>query len=317
MIEELIRRIADEDDDAAEELTAIAADDPGRLAAHHGLLLELDVLWPPTLYRGASADIVGRVVERVDAGLTPDQLNHLLLVLAHSGHPLAEDALRRWETQPPAGADKLHVGALQYARQGGWTIAPNGTRRDLCGGTAFQWLPREAPADADGPTCPWCASPLWTAADVDTAEPAVAAALAHTGWSGRLMFRTCIFCACYEAVYSEVTPAGTATWWAGNTRPSYAPPGAGPEEPPHLLPGTGPERPSPYQGSAWHEGGSTLGGHPDWIQDAEFVDCPGCGQPMDYAGMVVGADLDEYGEGAYYLHVHAPCGFAAVNYQQS
>jgi hypothetical protein len=69
--------------------------------------------------------------------------------------------------------------------------------------------------------------------------------------------------------------------------------------------------------SAWHEGCSTLCGHPDWIQDAEFVDCPGCGQPMDYAGMVVGADLDEYGEGAYYLHVHAPCGFAAVNYQQS
>ncbi|MFE9657850.1 hypothetical protein [Micromonospora sp. NPDC006431] len=28
-------------------------------------------------------------------------------------------------------------------------------------------------------------------------------------------------------------------------------------------------------------------------------------------------DLDEFGEGAYYLHLHQPCGFAAVNYQQS
>lgn len=37
---------------------------------------------------------------------------------------------------------------------------------------------------------------------------------------------------------------------------------------------------------------------------------------MDYVGLIGGADLDEHGEGAYYLHVHQPCGFAAVNYQQ-
>ena len=63
-------------------------------------------------------------------------------------------------------------------------------------------------------------------------------------------------------------------------------------------------------------GGSTLGGRPDWIQDAEHADCPGCGQLMDYVGLIGGADLDDYGEGAYYLHLHQPCGFAAVNYQQ-
>ncbi|WP_327001798.1 hypothetical protein OHA72_42735 [Dactylosporangium sp. NBC_01737] len=317
MIEELIRRVAEDDEDAAEELTGIAGGEPQRLTPYHGLMFDLDVLWPPTLYRGAGDDVVGRVVERVDDGRTPDQLNHLLLVLAHSGHPLAEDALRRWEEQPPQGSDKLHVGALRYASQGGWTVAPDGSRRELCGGTAYQWLMREAPRAAGNPDCPWCGSPLWTAADIDTAEPAVGAALAHTGWSGRLVFRACIFCACSTTVYSEVTPAGAATWWAGNTGPDHLPAGAGPEEPPTLLPGTGPERPSPYQGSAWSQGGSTLGGHPDWIQDAEHVECPGCRQLMDYAGMVVGSDLDEYGEGAYYLHVHAPCGFAAMNYQQS
>ncbi|MEV4489969.1 hypothetical protein AB0K04_07630 [Micromonospora coxensis] len=318
MIEELIRKAAAGDDDAIDELSAIADTDPRRLTPHQGLLLDLDVLWPATVYRAADADVVGRIIERIDGGRTPDRLNHLLLALAHSAHPLADEAMRRWSVQSPAGADRLHVGALSYALQGGWTVDPDGTRRDLCGDTAYRWVMREGTRPATGPTCPWCASPLWTAADLDTAEPAVAAALAHTGWSGRLVVTTCHFCACYTTLYSQVTPAGAATWWDGNTRPGYLPePAAEPEEPPMLLPVPGPALPSPYQASAWNRGGSTLGGRPDWIQDAEHADCPGCGLPMDYVGLIGGADLDDYGEGAYYLHLHQPCGFAAVNYQQS
>ncbi|MGC5054571.1 hypothetical protein ACLQ2S_24325 [Micromonospora sp. DT48] len=316
MIEELISKVAVGDDDAIEELSTIADTDPARLTPYLGSLLDGDVLWPATLYRAADASLVNRVVERIDGGRTPDRLNHLLLILAHSGHPLAESALRRWSTQPPAGADKLYVGALSYAREGGWTVGPDGHRRNLCGSSAYRWIMREAPRRADRPSCPWCASPLWTAADLDTADPSVGAALKHTGWSGRLVIETCHFCACYTTLYSQVTPTGDTVWWPGNTRPSYLGP-AEAEDPPALTPAPGEARQSPYQASAWEQGGSTLGGQPDWIQDAEHADCPGCGQPMDYIGLIGGADLDEYGEGAYYLHLHQPCGFAAVNYQQS
>ncbi|MEU8328725.1 hypothetical protein [Micromonospora sp. NPDC048839] len=316
MIEELIEKAAVEDDEAIEELSAIADTDPGRLTPHLGDLLDRDVLWPATLYRAAEVDVVRRVIERIDGGTTPDDLNELLVILAHTAHPLAVSALRRWTTQPPAGAEELHVSALRYAEEGGWTVGSEGSRRDLCGGIAYQWVMRETPRRVDGPTCPWCASPLWTAADLDTAEPAVGAALTHTGWSGRLVIETCYWCACYTTLYSQVTPAGTTTWWPGNTRPSYLG-SAEPEDPPTLAPILGPARMNPYQASAWGRGGSTLGGLPDWIQDAEHADCPGCGQPMDYVGLLGGADLDDFGEGAYYLHLHQPCGFAAVNYQQS
>lgn len=317
MIEELIRRAAAEDPDAIDELSAVADGEPRRLVPYQGLLLDLEVLWPPKLYRAADTGVVRRVIEQVDGEQAPGRLNHLLLVLAHTGHPLAERAMRRWATQPPVGAGELHVGPLSYAREGGWTVDPDGSRRDLCGDIAYRWLMRETPRRGDGATCPWCASPLWTAADLDTAEPAVAAALAHTGWSGRLVIETCHFCACYTTLYSRVTPAGGTIWWTGNTRPSYLPDAAGPEYPPALLPAPGPARPTPYQASAWKRGGSTLGGRPDWIQDADHADCPGCAQPMDYVGLIGGADLDEFGEGAYYLHVHQRCGLAAVNYQQS
>ncbi|MEH0971709.1 hypothetical protein V6U77_11295 [Micromonospora sp. CPCC 205546] len=316
MIEELIRAAAAGDDDALEELIEIAAAEPARLVGHLSLLLDAGVLWPPTLYRGATGDVVRRIIDDVDAGRAPHRLNHLLLILAHASDPRAEQALRRWQEQPPAGADKLHVGALAYARQAGWTVAPDGSRRELCTPTAYRLIPNEVPRPADGPACPWCASPLWTIADLDTGTPEVGEVLAHTGWAGRLRIVTCHLCACYAALCCEVTPDGEAVWWAGNSRPDYAPVANGPEEPPAVLPVVGPRRASPFEASAWDEGGSTLGGHPDWIQDAEHVDCPTCRQPMDYLGLVGGADVD-FGEGAYYLHLHAPCGVAAVNYQQS
>ncbi|TDC19754.1 DUF1963 domain-containing protein [Actinomadura bangladeshensis] len=52
-------------------------------------------------------------------------------------------------------------------------------------------------------------------------------------------------------------------------------------------------------------------------QDPAYADCPKCGKAMDYVGLVGGADLFDYGEGASYLFVHAHCGLAAVEYQQS
>lgn len=313
MLEELIERAAADDDDAIEELTEIAGSDPERLRPYLGRLLDAGVLWPGTMYRAADADVVSRVVALVDSGERADTLGHLLLVLAYSRHPLAYDAMRRWIDRPPAGADALHVGMAEYAQEGGWTIDPDGSRRDVCGELAFEWHLRPAEAPGFNPECPWCSSPLWTAADLDGTEPG----LAHTGWTGQLRFRTCHFCACYDTLFSQVTPDGGSTWWAGNTRPSYLQVGSVPEEPPTLLPVVGPARDNPFQASAWSRGGSTLGGHPQWIQDAEHPACPGCGLIMDYVGLIGGADFDDYGEGAYYLHVHAACGFTAINYQQS
>ena len=132
------------------------------------------------------------------------------------------------------------------------------------------------------------------------------------------MIETCHLCVCYVTLYSQVTPAGTAIWWTDNTFPSYLDVldvAAEPEDPPTLAV-LGPALPNQYLASAWDRGGSTLGGQSDWIQDSEHAGCPGCRQSIDYLGLIGGADLYD-GEGTYYLHLHQPCGFAAVNYQQS
>jgi hypothetical protein len=107
------------DHDAIRQLSMIADSEPARLTPYQGLLLDLGVLWPPKLFRAAGAEVVRHVVERVDDGQVPDQLNDLLLVLAHSGHVLAANAMRRWTKHPPAGAERLHVEPLDYALEPG------------------------------------------------------------------------------------------------------------------------------------------------------------------------------------------------------
>ena len=69
-------------------------------------------------------------------------------------------------------------------------------------------------------------------------------------------------------------------------------------------------------GSAWHDGGSALGGHPDWIQDPDRPDCPLCGRAMLFASMNGGADIWG-GEGCPYVFVDLDCRTGAVLYQQS
>src|SRR5262249_30983946 len=154
----------------------------------------------------------------------------------------------------------------EYVRQGGSVLAADGTRRELCGPVAYQLEMRPAAEPTDGAVCPWCSSPLWTVLDLDTGQPEVGQALAHTGWSGRRRVTTRVPCVNYTPLYTEVSPDGGARWSAHNQRPEYLRVGP-PEPPPALLPVVGARHATAHLASAWDEGGTTLGGAPDWIQD--------------------------------------------------
>jgi hypothetical protein len=314
MVQDLVA-VAATDPDALEELTRIAAARPLALTPYLRELLERDVLWPPAVFRGADSGILDELIRRADTGeLTGLQLNHVLLILANTRDSTAEAALRRWDAAPPAAMGTLPLGVAGYARQGGWILAPDRVARDLHAPVAYELTMRPVPNVPDAGTCPWCESPLWTVFDLDTSQQEVGEALAHTGWAGRLRIITCFLCVNYTTLYSVVTPDGGSSWSPLNQQPDYL--RSSTEEPPRLLSAVGARRATPFLANAWEEGGSTLGGWPDWIQDGDYVDCAGCGQPMDYVGLVGGADLG-WGEGADYLFLHAPCGLAAVCYQQS
>jgi hypothetical protein len=315
MINNLVARAATDDWDAVDELERIAKTDPAALRPYQRELLDRGLLWPSVLFLGADEELVHEIINRIDGG--DERLGHLLLILAEVRGDRAAAAFRRWQEAPPPGMDSLHIDALTYAREGGWELRPDGTEHLLYGPIAYELPMKDTDSgepDGEGTVCPWCASPIWTVIDLDTADPDVARALAHTGWTGRLRVTTCFLCTNYTTLFTDVTPDGGSSWSARNERPDYLRTSA--EEPPRVLPEVGPARATPWLASAWEEGGSTLGGAPDWIQDAAYPECPACAGTMDYVGLVGGADLG-WGEGADYIFVHSGCGVAAVAYQQS
>jgi uncharacterized protein YwqG len=62
-------------------------------------------------------------------------------------------------------------------------------------------------------------------------------------------------------------------------------------------------------------GGSQVGGHPLWLSDAEYPDCPSCSQPMAFVAQVQTSDLGEPAEGVWYAFVCFDCSIAASSYQ--
>ncbi|GAA3202660.1 hypothetical protein [Actinocorallia longicatena] len=313
MIEELVARLESGDDDAADEIADLAAVDPEAVAPHLRRVLAANVLWrAPVLYRGGDADFQRYAAHRVET--EPDAAARLVYALTQTRGPQVEETFRRWSHSLPEGVDPYGRGLRALARDGGWQPDGDGVRL-LDGTTAYRLVPSGEATPAQE-ACPWCLSPLWTALDVDTADPAVARALDHTGWRGRLRVTTCHFCSCYGTTFSDVTPEGGAAWSERTVRPAFLR-DAGPETPPSTGFEIGERRESPLLASAWEEGGSTLGGSPEWIQSPDYVVCPACDQAMDYVGLIGGADLDAYGEGAHYLFLHTPCALTAVVYQQS
>ncbi|WP_089249413.1 hypothetical protein [Asanoa hainanensis] len=340
MIEDLLRRHAEADEDAAadllEELEGIAGRDPSALTPHLAGLLERGVLEVPSIYVGADDTVRARLIDLIDAGIEADSgkgdavVSHLS-ALGYAGGTLAEEAFRRWDS---ARVTAYGYPAARFALEGGWELRAGKGIREVCAPVAYQLVVMETdvepvkpevdqPRDGSvsgrlrGSTCPWCESSLWTVLDLDPSDPRAAAVLAPTGWTGRLEVATCYFCNCYGTVFWSIDSAGRSELSAAHTkRPEYLAEQVA-AEPVTVNRLTIGEPRGAHSASAWYEGGSTLGGQPDWIQDWNYPACPECGTTMHYVGQVVGADLAEYTEGAHYVFVHTPCRLAAVEYQQS
>lgn len=322
MVEDLVRRVcasSPPDGRALFRLVAAGRRNPAALTPYLGDLLDAGILSPSELYRGADTDVQRSLVDRVESGAPAEDLDLLLRAIAQTGGAIAESAFRRWRVQAPEHADGLGAPVAEYTTEGGWTLASDG-RRKLCSPRAYALLasrPKDAPVSggAAAANCPQCGNRLWSALAVDTEDPRVDSALSHTGWRGRLRVVTCYRCACYGTVYCEVTPDGGVRWSPHTKAPDYV--DDGDWAMPSGWLGLGGPRSTPYLADAWAPGGSTLGGHPDWVQGADYPHCPVCGVPMAFLALLHGGDFEEWGEGAHYVFLDARCGLAAVNYQQS
>jgi hypothetical protein len=274
-------------------------------------------LYPGQAFRGASAAIRDRLIARV--GEDPSDLDHLLTCLAWIGDDVVVDLFARWRWSPPSWRSDLHVPPEEYALEAGWELTPADTRRNLFYDICHTLVPGSVPrnvvalASRTSEACAWCARPLVALLALDA--PTFELVSSKASWRA-LEVPTCLACACYSVVYGY-SDARRPVWHPANadglpdsegdsTRPAQG----------LVLSGT---RRGPYHAASQFlpTRFSQLGGHPTWIQDAEYPPCPECSRRMMAVGQVSGGDVEGLAEGIYYAFACDQCPVSATSYQQT
>lgn len=307
----------------AEILRNLACLRPGSLDEFHGTLADRRIFYPGVIYHGASPEVAARIV-----GMLPgDDTNHMLVALAWVGDGVVREAFGAWRSDPPDWAARLHVPPHRYAEEAGWELTPEGDRRDLFVRECHPLVPPgDEGADADvarvvddhEEACRWCGRKMTTLLDLDIAS----SKLAFLGLRGRrLRIATCDVCACYGTVLTRIDLDGGSSWHPSNRRPGYLPEKTDDwgRLPRRCLAFGKASRPW-VESADWLVPGvrfSQVGGHPTWIQDAEYPRCPECDRSMPFVAQLSNEDCEEFAEGIYSMFACPECGVAATGYQQS
>ncbi|UQZ35542.1 DUF1963 domain-containing protein [Paenibacillus sp. PK3_47] len=286
------------------------------------------IYYPGILYRQAGPVIRDRLIQLIehDAG----NRNHLLLALAWIGDEEVVKLFKSWRQQPPDWADGMYQPPENYAREAGWELDAAGGKKLLFHPESYSFIadrehtgePEVHPAvsvlHSSNEVCPWCSGRLTVLLDYNLQDPL----LQFMKLSGRrLRIAACMQCNCYGTVYMKVDLDGGYVWSEYNTVPDYLP---------HYEEGEGREqlewntltlsdRPTgTYENSHWtlETPASQIGGHPAWIQDADYPECPCCLETMKFIAQIDMEQADD-SEGIYYAFLCGTCLIAAVNYQQT
>ncbi|WP_028545516.1 hypothetical protein [Paenibacillus taiwanensis] len=292
-------------------------------------LIECEMYDASILFKDGPPEIRDHLLQQVE--WDDDNRNHLLLLLSWIGDSVVVSQFLEWRLHPPSWAVQLFVAPEEYALEGGWELTQNGERRNLIHDATYAIRPTgEQHHDAadtaaahflntGASNCPWCEGKLTIFMDVDTAHPS----LAYLGLSmERLQVETCERCGGFGTIYMELDDQGTPVWSRFNHKPDYLPvwddEGNGVVETKAKL--TLASKPqSPYYAAVWTltQQDSQIGGHPSWVQDADYPVCPCCDNYMRFIGQVDWADFDPYGEGIFYMFICTEDRLTATLYQQS
>lgn len=291
-------------------------------------LMERGMYHSGILFKDAPPDIRDRLLQQME--WDDDNRNHLLLVLSWIGDPVVVSRFQKWRLHPQEWAGQLFVKPEIYTLEGGWELTPDGERRDLTHGLSYAIRATGEQHDSaaevsaarflqtSSSNCPWCEGKLTTLMDVDTSHPS----LAYLGLPlERLQVVTCERCGSFGTIYMELNDQDVPVWSQFNRKPDYLPDfddeNISGVDVPRLILSDEPH--SPFYAAVWtlSQQDSQIGGHPSWVQDAEYPVCPCCDKHMRFIGQLDWADFDKYGEGSFYMFVCPEDKVTATLYQQS
>jgi len=297
---------------------------PNSLNGLHHELMNRNFFYPHVVYLEADEVTTRRLLDRAEKDAR--NRNHLLCAAAWAGNEVVQKQFATWRVKPPVWRSSLHVSPEKYAQQAGWALTADGARKNLFFEACYTLARADehsAPGDdapvrialAEDAYCRWCDRQLTVLFDINAAcaqlnfMPVVAE---------RLRFLMCDRCSCYGTMYFDLAADGSSTWSLNNSRPEFIYMGEWDRLPENKM-RLGVPRRSPYEADQFvmEEGMSQIGGHPAWIQDAEYPPCPECGDLMSFIAQLQTSDLEEISEGTTYCFLCPGCRVTAVNYQQT
>lgn len=243
--------------------------------------IRIDELRPEFVFHRAAPKIRDLLTQHLARVAGHDRLltDKLLYALAWIGDRRVVDLFAQWRAEPPNWASDLHIPPHQYSHQAGWELSPDGQRRNLYREICYPLVRGSVP------TTP---SPVTVLTDTNLFElDGTLDALAFLGCRQMIVVPIC-----------ERNPPGDLP------RRSLTPAEV-PRSPWHAAIDS---LPTQY---------SQIGGHPTWIQDAEYPTCGNCRRTMTFIGQIACEDVEPNREGIFYAFLCSDCAMTASTYQQT
>jgi hypothetical protein len=299
---------------------------PGSLQLFTNTFLAQRTIHPGWLFLDADDDVARKLLAMIKEPDAAPLRNHLLLALAWIGNETVQAQFDMWRTTPPAWREDMYVPPESYSYEAGWELTSVGTRHNLYFNDAIELISTDGASSpvVTGTTldeaCQWCHRELVTLFAIDFSDTRYQFLLPASGGDA-LLIPICPWCSYYESIFFDCTPTGQAQWNAHNGEKSLLlrqlkDDGAAtlPSTPPLML---GKRRRTPFEVVGLDYGLSQLGGHPAWINDAEYPECPRCSQRMPCIGQVSGGEWHAMSEGIFYLFFCSSCWIATTSYDQT
>ncbi|WP_339205237.1 DUF1963 domain-containing protein [Paenibacillus sp. FSL K6-3182] len=291
---------------------------------HLGLdaLIQKECFYPGILFKDALPSIRNKIMERIHHD--KENRNHLLSALAWIGDEEIVRQFDSWAKSAPRWASELYVSPESFTHEAGWELDDEGNKITLFHSVRYAFKVEDqftenkavlALKDSNH-TCPWCDGPIEVLFDCNLLDPV----LQFLNLEGeRLRLAACMRCAAYYGVqFMEIDYQGHMSWSSYNQLPKHFSREIYEDtEPVHLLHMLDQPRGS-YEASYWalEVPATQIGGHPTWIQDAEYPSCPSCAETMVFIAQL---DMEQVGnsEGIYYTFLCRGCQLSATSFQQT
>jgi hypothetical protein len=203
----------------------------------------------------------------------------LLCALAWVGDERVVELFAGLRAQPPSWASDHNIAPHQYARVAGWELSADGQRRNLYHEICYPLVSGDAATSA---------SPVTVLTDTNLFElDGTSAALAFLGCRQQLVVPI------VDTRLVEGLPRRSLIMADATRSPWHA---------------AMDSLPTQY---------SQIGGHPTWVQDAEYPACSNCGKTMPCIGQISCEDIGPRSEGIFYAFLCPDCAMMASTYQQT